>query len=364
VKRVAIIGLGAVTRNIHLPAYASLAGQVAVVGGSDPDADARTWASRHGVPSVFANPREMLDHARPDIVAVCSPPDLHRIHVELALSAGCHVLCEKPLATTLADADAIILAAEKSGLQVVVNNQFPAMLIHRAARDQIGSPEFGRLLYLHAWHTNQPTAHTEAGWRGVMRQRLGLEFGIHVLDLVRFFFGATPTRILAHMPRPDATVSWDAINLVAMDFADGRAASAVLDRLSKGPERYLDFRLDGEHAAIHTSIGGQVRAAVGVHTRHRRPFFDLRLVGGGRAVLEQGNRSRVLATDSQNPFAPATARHFSAFLDALDAGTRPPASARDNRESLRLVFAAYRSAEEGRSIDVGTFAPPPPDPAP
>jgi predicted dehydrogenase len=363
VRRIAIIGLGAVTRNIHLPAYASLSGRIAIVGGSDPDAQARKWASDHGVTPVFADPREMLERTGPDIVAVCSPPDLHRMHVELALSAGCHVLCEKPLATTLADADAMVLAAEKSGRHVVVNNQFPAMRIHRAARDAIGTPEFGRLLYLHAWHTNQPTAHTEAGWRGAMQQRLGLEFGIHVLDLVRFFFDATPVRILAHMPRPDASIAWDAINLVAMDFADGRAASVVLDRLSRGPERYLDFRLDGERAAIHTSIGGQVRAAVGVHTRQRRPFLSMRLVGGGQAVLEQGIRSRTLATDPQNPFAPATARHLGAFLDALDTGGVPPASARDNRESLRLVFAAYRSAQEMRSVEMSSFAPPLPDSA-
>lgn len=359
-RRVAIIGLGAVTRNLHLPAYASLSARVAVVGGSDPDPQARSWAGGRGVPEVFADPGEMIERTRPDIVVVCSPPDLHREHAELGLRAGCHVFCEKPLATTLEDADAIIAAAEASGLQVVVNNQFPAMRIHRAARDHIGTPEFGRLLYLHAWHTMRPTSHTEAGWRGSMRRRLGMEFGIHVLDLVRFFFGEMPTRIMAHMPRPDAGVAWDAINLVAMEFGDGRAASAVLDRLSKGPERYLDFRLDGEHAAIHTSIGGQVLAAVGMHTRQRRPFVDLRLVGGGRAVLERGIRPRVLATDPQNPFAPATARHFAAFLDALDTGGAPPASARYNRESLRLVFAAYRSAEDGRTIDVSTFMPLPP----
>jgi predicted dehydrogenase len=315
------------------------------------------------MPLVCADPAELIEQARADIIAICSPPDFHRAHAELALAAGCDVFCEKPLASTLEDADAIIVAAERSGRQVVVNNQFPAMRIHAAAKEQIGRPEFGKLLYLHAWHTNRPTAHTEAGWRGGMRNRLGLEFGIHVLDLIRFFFGATPTRILAHMPRPDANVSWDAISLIAADFADGRAASAVLDRLSKGPERYLDFRLDGERAAIHTSIGGQVRAAIGLHTRERRPFAQLRFVGGGRAVLEQGSRSRVIATDPQNPFAPATARHFSAFLDALDTNARPPALARDNRESLRLVFAAYESAASGRAIDVGGFAPPPAEPA-
>ena len=363
VKRIAIIGLGAATRNIHLPAYARLGTRVRVVGGSDPDQAARLAVSRMGVGETSADAAELLERVRPDIVCVCSPPELHRAHAELALAAGCHVFCEKPLATTLEDADAIVSAAERSGRQVVVNNEFPAMRIHRAAKAQIGSPEFGRLLYLHAWHTNRPTEHTEAGWRSRMHNRLGLEFGIHVFDLVRYFFEATPSRVLAHMPQPDASVSWDAITVVAMDFDDGRAASFVLDRLSKGPERYLDIRLDGERAAMHTSIGGQLQASFGLHTRDRRPFADIRVAGGGRAVLEQGSRSRVLATDGTNPFASATATHFADFLDAIDRGAVAPASVRDNRDSLSLVFAATRSAEEGRSVDVSASARPAARPA-
>ena len=65
--RVAMIGLGAAARNIHLPAFATLAGRVTVVGGADPAADARAKASRHGVPAVFAEPREMLQRLRPDV---------------------------------------------------------------------------------------------------------------------------------------------------------------------------------------------------------------------------------------------------------------------------------------------------------
>src|SRR5207247_1299316 len=152
-----------------------------------------------------------------------------------------HVFCEKPLAESLGDADAMIAAAAAANRLVVVNSEFPAMTIHRAARDLIDSPEFGRLRYLHAWHTMHPTPITEAGWRAGMSRRLGLEFGIHVFDLVRFFFGADPTRVLAHLPSPDPAIRWDPVNLVALDFADGRAASFVLDRLSRGAERYLDI---------------------------------------------------------------------------------------------------------------------------
>ena len=355
--RLAIVGLGAVTRNIHLPAYCQLATRIEIVGGSDPDPAARELATTRGVPKAFATVEELIEQTRPDLVAVCTPPALHRSHVELALAAGCHVLCEKPLADTLAEADAIVDAARRAGRMVVVNSQFPAMGIHEAARRMVGSPEFGRLLYVHGWHTMIPTAHTEAGWRGELRQRLGFEFGIHVFECIRSFFdGAVPQRVLAHMPRPEPGVSWDAINLVAMDFADGRGASFMLDRLSKGTERYLDFRLDGERAAIHTSIGGQVRAELGMHTRERRPFLDVRFVAGGQARLTNGTRSRVLAKDGQNPFASATARQLGRFLDAIESGTRPPCDAAYHRETLALVFAAYAAAERGAAVDVAEFS--------
>ena len=61
------------------------------------------------------------------------------------------------------------------------------------------------------------------------------------------------------MPNPLGIARCDVVNVISLEFPDGRAASIVLDRLSKGPERYLDMRLDGEFASIHTSIGGLVR---------------------------------------------------------------------------------------------------------
>ncbi len=72
---------------------------------------------------------------------------------------------------------------KSAGRVVAVNNQFPAMNIHSAAKREIGSRRFGELLYLHAWHTMRADAHTEHGWRGELQRRLCFEFGIHVFDL-------------------------------------------------------------------------------------------------------------------------------------------------------------------------------------
>jgi len=59
--------------------------------------------------------------------------------------------------------------------------------------------------------------------------------------------------------------------IFTLEFANGRAASIILNRLTEAPERYLEMRLDGERASVHTSIGSEVRFEAGTHTREQRP---------------------------------------------------------------------------------------------
>ena len=272
----------------------------------------------------------------------------------MALETGCNVFCEKPMVETLAEADEIISAAEKANRHLVVNSQFPFMKIHAAAKAYLGKPDFGWLLFLHASQTFRPTSLTEADWRGEMARRLGFEFGVHVFELIRFFFEEDPVRILAHMPNPSRAKA-DVLNIVSLEFSSGRAASILLDRLCKGPERYLDLRLDGEFSTINTSIGGELGIEVGLHTRERRPYLSFRFVKGGKAVWQNGNRSRILAKEGINPFARATAVHLGNFIDALEQNKTPTGTASDHRKTLALIFAAYDSAAAGCSIELAPY---------
>ncbi len=351
-----MIGLGAAARRIHLPACRLLQSRVSVVAGCDPDVAAREETQkRWRLPAIFSDPDEMLQKTKPDVVSVCTPPALHRDHSLLALRSGCHVFCEKPLAENLHQADEIIEASEKAGRRVAVNNQFPCMKIYSAAKRLVGSPNFGRLLFLQACQTFRPSEMTEAAWRGQLERRVCFEFGIHVFELIRFFFEVNPVRIFARMPNPAHLAHFDVLNLISVEFSDGRAASVILNRLSKGPERYLDLRLDGEFASIETRIGGEARLAVGLHTAERRPFLDLSWALGGKAVLQVGNRSRVIAREGINPFADATAIHFGNFLDAIQSGAVPPGTAMDNRDTLALVCAAYDSAQSGQGVELSAY---------
>jgi len=353
--RLTIVGLGAVTRNIHLPAYAHLGAKISLVGGCDVEKDARAGFAklRPSVP-LFSDFDQMLRTTKPDIVSICTPPSLHLSQCLTALNRGCHVFCEKPMVETIAEADEIIAAAQAAKRCVVVNSQFPYMKIHTAAKAYLGKPDFGRLLFLHASQTFRPTPLTEATWRGEMARRLGFEFGVHVFELIRFFFEEDPIRILAHMPNPTEGKA-DVLNLVSLEFPGGRAATILLDRLCKGPDHYLDLRLDGEFGAITTSVGGELGIEAGLHTRERRPYFAIRFVKGGKAVWQDGNRSRILAKDGANPFAYATAVHLENFIDALAQNKNPVGTARDHRKTLALVFAAYDSAAARSSLELAPY---------
>jgi len=353
--RLAIAGLGAVTHNIHLPAYRKLRAKISLVGGCDVGNEARAnFAKSHPAIPIFGDFTEMLRATKPTVVAICTPPFLHHGQCLEALRQGCHVFCEKPMVESLPQADEIISAAERARRHVAVNSQFPYMKIHTAAKAHLSRPDFGRLLFLHASQTFQPTPATEAKWRGEMARRLAFEFGVHVFELIRFFFDEDPVRIIAHMANPSHQKS-EVLTIVSLEFTGARAASILLDRLSKGPERYLDLRLDGEFATISTSIGGELAIEAGLHTRDRRPYFAIHFAKGGKAVWHNGNHSRVLAKEGINPFADATALHLGNFIDALAQNKTPAGTARDHRKTLALVFAAYDSAAAGCSIELAPY---------
>lgn len=342
--RVAVAGLGASARSIHLPAYRGLEA-VEVVGGADP-------VVRGGFPfPVFASAEELVEKTRPDILSVLAPPEAHFPLARLGLEAGCHVLCEKPVTSTLDEADALAALSRRVGRRLAVNQEYRFMRIHEAARAAIGRPEFGGLLFLSAEQTFFVTALTEAGWRGDAKERTGREFGIHVLDLCRFFFNEDPLGVTARMPRPGDAAP-DRLVLIRLDFPGDRVAQLTLDRLSRGRHRYLTLRLDGTAATIETELGGGIEVRAGVQGRTRRPFLGLDVSPGGRARLYRGERSRKLATEPGDVFAGATRRLFAAFLQALERDLVPPCEIHDNRKSLALVHAAYKSSARGATVQL------------
>lgn len=341
ITRVGVIGLGEAARKIHLPAYKKIAG-CEVVGGVDPAA-----ASADFDFPIYPSLEALIAESAPEIVAIVTPPESHFGYICDLLQRGVHVFCEKPFVETMEQGREVIALAKERGRCVVINNEFRYMRVHDAAKAEIGTPGFGDLLFANIHQTFHVTRETESGWRGKLTRRTCYEFGTHALDLARYFFDAEPMAVTARMPKPDNPQGPDYLNLITLEFPGDRVAQITLDRLSKGPHRYLDVRLDGSQACIESEIGGKLEFAFGVKSGSRKPFFRFDFAPSGQATFYSGAESRKLAVDPIDLFPSATAILFQRMLDAIAAGTRPPCDAEENLHTFALMLAAYESAERG-----------------
>jgi predicted dehydrogenase len=121
VIRLGVIGAGLVAQVAHLPSLAELADRFTVAALAEPDSTTRHQvARRHGIAVAVHDHRELLEQGRLDAVLICSPNHTHAEIALDALDAGLHVLVEKPLCLTVAEADAIAAARDRAGRVVQV----------------------------------------------------------------------------------------------------------------------------------------------------------------------------------------------------------------------------------------------------
>jgi predicted dehydrogenase len=151
--RVAVIGCGNIAATGHLPAWdqAQRLGAARIVGVCDDDpAKAEALAEQYGVPA-FSSIDELLATARPQVASIATPPFSHRDLTLRALDAGCHVLCEKPIAPSLADARVMVEAAERAGklLSICFQTRFSPEV--RWVREQIAAGTLGHIHAIRTW---------------------------------------------------------------------------------------------------------------------------------------------------------------------------------------------------------------------
>ena len=185
-RKIAITGLGAAAKQIHLAAYANLA-NLEVVGGQDPLMREGGFAF-----PPFSSIDELLEKTSPDILAAVTPTAHHYEITRKGLLAGCHVFCEKPFMASMEQANEITALSREKKRWVVVNNQYRFMNIHSSAKKVIGTPEFGNLLFISANQTFFVSEKTEAGWRG--QKTVALARNLAFMRLICAAFSSTKTR--------------------------------------------------------------------------------------------------------------------------------------------------------------------------
>ena len=343
--RVALVGCGEVCEHKHLPALRRVSGsRVVALVDTDPRRLAHV-SDRFGIPGRFPDILALIDARVADVIGILVPPSIHVDLAATALAADYDVLIEKPLALTLADADAIADAARRaSGRMLMGFHMRLHRLIQRARQairqGAIGTPESIRAIW------NSPRSDLGIPpWK--CRRATGggalVELGVHIFDLWRFLLDTEVTEVFArsrHGRRDDENA------VVTATLSNGTLASALI---SERTGHEIEIEISGDR--------GRLRIAC-----QRFDGFELYGVGETRGMIGPRLRGAV-TTAREMPRGLARMRHLGDYgdsyrgewqhlIDAIHATRAPECTVEDGRAALRVVHAATASASRGEPIRI------------
>jgi len=239
--RVAIVGCGYFAR-FHRDAWRRADG-VTMVGVCDRDAEkAAAGASEFPGARSFTTLETMLDEMKPDVLDIVTPPATHHAIVEAAGARRIDVICQKPLADTLAESTAIVETAARHAIRMVVHENFRFMPWFREAKRVLDAGMLGTPLNItfrlrpgDGQGPNAPYLSRQPYFKNQQRFLIH-ETGIHLIDVFRLLLGEI-TGVFARLRRFNPIISGEDAGLVMFDFASG--AMGVFDG-----NRHLDHPAD------------------------------------------------------------------------------------------------------------------------
>jgi 1,5-anhydro-D-fructose reductase (1,5-anhydro-D-mannitol-forming) len=321
-----ILGLGGFARRMAPLFSAAEGAHLAAISSRDP-ARAASLAAEFGAARSHAGEEALF--ADPDVRAIyiATPNALHAEQAIRALRAGKHVLVEKPMALTVADAEAMVEAADRAGVQLGVGFHLRHHPVHRAIKQRLAGGAAGDIIYgqaqfcsfsqipLDRWQMNPAIA----GAGSIM----GL--GVHMIDLLRYLTGQEVTSVTAMTdgPAPGRPVEFLMLGTLAFD---GGAYGQVIS------SRRLPNSLN--NVTIYTTH----ERLVGEETNSMQP--------SGRLVAGHGPE----VTINNIPLRDAYLNEIEAFSRAVAGGPAFEASGRDGLRVVEITVALLESARAGRAI--------------
>jgi len=325
-----LIGASTIAREWMIGAIRAQAGnEVVAVMSSDP-ARAKQYAEANGLAAAYDSVDALLADPQVDAVYISTTNELHKAQTLAAAAAGKHVLCEKPLALNLADAQQMVAACRTAGVVMGTNHHLRNAATHRKIRELIqsgviGKPLFGRVFHavylpphLQGWRLNKPTA-----GGGVI-----LDITVHDADTLRFLLGAEPVEAVALAQQA---------NLASGELEDG--VMAVL-RFGNDALVQLHDAFTVKHANTGVEIHGTEGSIVARDVMTQRPI--------GQVVLRDADGEREIPVTHENLYA----RSLAAFNAAVRGEGQPSATGEDGVRSLATALAVLESTRTGQRVTI------------
>ncbi len=332
--RFGLVGVGDIVREFHLPALSvnpRLSVQAAC--SASPESVQRV-ARQFGIPRTYTDFNQLARDAEIDAVLVSAPNNLHAPVSIQMLQSGKHVLCEKPMAMSAAEAGKILAAAEATNLKLVIAYPWRHDQDVHWLRSVIQSGRLGKVFKLrgHAIILGDPPA--ESNWRCNPRISGGgvvMDLGVHVIDTISFLFGdeLRPVKVTAQAGNHFSPSQVEDTATIFIEYKDG--ISAVIEcgwhhNFQNSPHGAIEvFGTEGYARTFPTEFIGMVDGARGrfrPDLHPERPHID----------------------------ASMYAAQIDSFLDCIIGGKAPACSALQGVRDMRVVDAIYRSAREGHPV--------------
>ena len=315
--------------HMHAASYAAAVARLegAVLAGVyDRDkARGRTMAQRFQ--TDFCHKLELLLGPEVDAVIVCSENARHRELAEAAAEAGKHVLCEKPIATTVEDAEAMMDACQANGVKLQV--AFPCRFLTAVARakQMVEEGKLGRIVAIKG--TNRGTM--PGGWFTDKRLAGGgavMDHTVHVADLMRWFLGAEVTEVYAEVGNMIYGDAFDDCGTLTLTFDNG-----VFATLDPSWSRNRAYPTWGDVTMTISGTEGVLCVDA----------FDQKVMV---YAADEHVAREVCVADDMDFFL------VSDFVECIAGNREPTITGRDGLEALRVALAAYESAETHRPVTI------------
>jgi predicted dehydrogenase len=333
--RVALVGCGAIGELVARHVYANTSGRAfRLVAAIDPQAErSRAVAAALGVPAYPSVQAAVDDAVVIDAADIRTPHAAHADAACDALARGWHVLVEKPLATTLAEAERIRRAAAAAGRVAAVAENYPHIRAVQAARDAIGAGTVGELLTLRTTRAfTLDGVWLRDGWRRDDSPSAGLllDQGTHHTSLLRYL-GGPISQVSAVASRADGDRA-DTL-LLTVRFASGLAAQSLY--------AWTAFPLAAEAEGIVVGSRGRIEIRV-----------DYDADQGGAFLWDEENPGGQAISAAENYYDSHTSI-VEVWVAAIRSGGAPQVTLDDGLADLAVVLAAGRSRQDGgRPVEI------------
>lgn len=348
--RYALIGCGRIATN-HINAVLNNGLELAAVCDMIPE-HMESLLKKHGLQNDttikrYTDYKKMVEEMKPELVGIATESGIHAEIALYCIDHGVHVIIEKPMAMSMADADEIIRRSEEKGVKVSACHQNRFNVAVQEMRNALEAGRFGKLSHgsIHVrWNRNQDY-YTQAPWRGTWAQDGGALMNqcIHGIDLLRWMmgdeieevYGVTRQQFHHYLEAED-------IGMAIVKFKNG-AVATIEGTTNVYPQNLEEtLYLFGENGTV--KLGGKSTNNIDVWN-----FAD---------ETEKDQKNKGLEEQTSNVYGNGHTNLYADVIEAIQTDRKPYVDAYAGRNALELVLSIYKSQKEGKAVTLplDTFA--------